>query len=90
MSEEAFGYFYPAFMLIHMEDYKDTNITANAPILFWLSESEVYKQGLKEKLRRFNSEQIGAIKAYLYYMDEHYGRDFNSDINRVLTLFDTL
>ena len=86
MAPEAFRYFLPAYMLIALEEYDISDITAETAVLRLIPDRLNFTGNADDpgswfgrNVGGFTNEQRRAIAGFLLAMQEAYGHDFSQD-----------
>jgi len=80
MNNEAFHYFFPAFMLITIKNYEECDRVSDSTILKTTCSNNVQRneQYINQRFEFFTLEQKKAIAHFLKYMVDVYGEDFST------------
>lgn len=79
MSDQAYRYYLPAFLLLCLESYDEADIIVNNVIYSLSPPEDSHSNAMKKFLSRmseFTLEQKTSIRSFLEYIQELHGNDF--------------
>lgn len=83
LTDRAFSYYLPAFLIIILEDYEGSDLLADNIISVFAYGRDEDKGDAENQLSCLflNQVKIDAVIEFLSYIDETYGEDFGNEIS---------